>query len=60
MVESSASIAGSAAVAPLVDYADLDGALLLSDDPYDGVVKSDGQIDLSSVSRGTGAVEKKS
>jgi L-alanine-DL-glutamate epimerase-like enolase superfamily enzyme len=60
MVESSASIAGSAAVAPLVDYADLDGALLLADDRYEGVVAPDGQIDLSVVSRGTGAVETES
>jgi L-alanine-DL-glutamate epimerase-like enolase superfamily enzyme len=60
MIESSASIAGSAALAPLVEYADLDGALLLADDRYDGVVESDGQIALSGVSRGTGAVEKES
>lgn len=58
MVETSASIAGSAALAPLVDYADLDGALLLEDDPYEGVVESDGQINLSGVSRGTGAGKK--
>jgi L-alanine-DL-glutamate epimerase-like enolase superfamily enzyme len=60
MVESSASIAGSAALAPLVEYADLDGALLLAEDRYEGVVESDGRIALSGVSRGTGAVEKES
>jgi len=56
MVESAASIAAAAHLAPLVDYADLDGSLLLADgeDPFDGVVREDGAIELSSVERGTG------
>lgn len=56
MVESSASIAAAAHLAPLVDYADLDGSLLLADgeDPFDGVVRDDGTIDLGSVDRGLG------
>lgn len=54
MVESNASIAGSCHLSPLVEYADLDGALLLGDDCYEGVPMPDGQIDLSEVERGTG------
>jgi len=55
MLESNASIAGACALAPLVEYADLDGALLLGSDTYDGVSMPDGRIDLGSVERGTGA-----
>ena len=60
MVESAASIAAAANLAPLVDYADLDGALLLADgtDPVSGVPMPGGDIDLSGVERGTGAVER--
>jgi len=55
MLESNASIAGACALAPLVEYADLDGALLLAGDVYDGVPMPDGRIDLSAVRVGTGA-----
>jgi L-alanine-DL-glutamate epimerase-like enolase superfamily enzyme len=59
MVESNASIAAAAHLAPLLDYADLDGALLLDSDPYDGVPMPDGQLALTDVERpGTGAVER--
>jgi L-alanine-DL-glutamate epimerase-like enolase superfamily enzyme len=59
MVESSASIAAGAHLAPLLDYADLDGALLLEDDPYEGVPMPDGRIALGGVERpGTGAVRR--
>ncbi|HEV7127010.1 MAG TPA: enolase C-terminal domain-like protein, partial [Ktedonobacterales bacterium] len=37
MIESSLAITAAAHLSPLVDYADLDGALLLADDPYEGV-----------------------
>ena len=37
MEETSIVIAASAAVAPLVDWADLDGCLLLADDPVSGL-----------------------
>jgi len=36
MIESNASIAAAAQLAPLLDYADLDGSLLLAEDQYDG------------------------
>ena len=55
MVESNAAIAGTCHLAPLVEYADLDGALLLSEDRYDGVPVHDGRIDLGAVDAGTGA-----
>ena len=37
MEETSVGIAASAAVASLADWADLDGNLLLADDPFDGL-----------------------
>ncbi len=37
MVESSVAISAGAAVASLFDHADLDGALLISNDPFRGV-----------------------
>jgi L-alanine-DL-glutamate epimerase-like enolase superfamily enzyme len=59
MIESDASIAGSCQLAPLVEYADLDGSLLLDSDPYDGVPMPNGCIDLAAIERGTG-VRKRS
>ena len=55
MVSSNAAIAGACHLAPLCDYVDLDGALLLADDPYDGVPMPAGRLDLSAVEAGTGA-----
>ena len=37
MIESSVAITAAAQISPLVDYADLDGALLTSNDPFEGV-----------------------
>ena len=47
MIESSLGISAMAQLAPLADYADLDGAALLSDDPFEGVSIEDGFIKLS-------------
>jgi L-alanine-DL-glutamate epimerase-like enolase superfamily enzyme len=59
MVETNAAIAGACHLAPLLDYADLDGALLLADDEYDGVDLTDGEIRLGDLARsGTGARER--
>jgi len=55
MVETNAAIAAACHLAPLLDYADLDGSLLLAEDPYDGVPMPGGRIDLGGVERGTGA-----
>ncbi|NKE34333.1 dipeptide epimerase [Natronococcus sp. JC468] len=57
MTESNASIAAACHLAPLLDYADLDGSLLLDEDPYSGVAMPGGEIDLAGLERaGTGAV----
>jgi L-alanine-DL-glutamate epimerase-like enolase superfamily enzyme len=42
MVESGLGIAAGASVASLMDHVDLDGNLLLADDPWPGVEFSDG------------------
>ena len=58
MVESNASIAAAAHLAPLLDYVDLDGSLLLADDDFEGVPMPAGRIDLAAADRaGTGARE---
>lgn len=44
MIESSVGITAAAHIASLVDYLDLDGAMLLADDPFDGAVYKDGQM----------------
>ena len=56
MGESNASIAAGAQLAPLLDYADLDGSLLLADDPYDGPIKPGGTIELDPSVPGIGAI----
>lgn len=54
MVETSASIWAAAHLAPLVTYADLDGALLVADDPCVGPSLSGGEMRLTDIERGTG------
>jgi L-alanine-DL-glutamate epimerase-like enolase superfamily enzyme len=44
MVESSLGIAAAAHLAPLADYVDLDGHLLLSDDPWTGLRFEAGRV----------------
>jgi L-alanine-DL-glutamate epimerase-like enolase superfamily enzyme len=46
MVSSSVSLTAAAHLSPLVDFADLDGNLLISNDPYRGVTVQDGQLQL--------------
>jgi len=46
MVESSVGITAAAHLTPLVDYADLDGNLLISNDPFEGVKVRDGKLIL--------------
>lgn len=43
MIESSVGISGAAQIAPLVDYVDLDGNLLISNDPYSGLELKNGK-----------------
>ena len=46
MIESSVALTAAAHLAPLVDYADLDGYLLLAHDPFRGVTMDRGRIQL--------------
>ena len=47
MIESSVAISAGAHLAPLLDYADLDGNILITDDPFEGPVVRDGRIVLT-------------
>ncbi len=57
MVETSIGISAAAQLAPLVDYVDLDGNLLINDDPYDGIRAVDGFLKFSD-RPGIGVVDK--
>ncbi|HET7457334.1 MAG TPA: dipeptide epimerase [Gemmatimonadaceae bacterium] len=46
MIETSLGITAAAHLAPLLDYADLDGAALLRDDPFVGATIQGGRIEL--------------
>ena len=46
MIESSIAITAAAHLSPLVDYADLDGNLLIRNDPYRGVFIDEGKLIL--------------
>lgn len=46
MIESSIGITAAAHLSPLVDYADLDGNLLIANDPYSGVKVEKGKLIL--------------
>ncbi|HZL56003.1 MAG TPA: dipeptide epimerase [Bryobacteraceae bacterium] len=46
MVSSSCTVTAAAHLSPLVDYADLDGNLLISNDPFIGVTVRDGKLIL--------------
>ena len=46
MVSSSCTVTAAAQLSPLVDYADLDGNLLISNDPYTGVTVQNGKLIL--------------
>jgi L-alanine-DL-glutamate epimerase-like enolase superfamily enzyme len=44
MIESSVAISAAAHLAPYVDWADLDGNLLIKNDPFSGVKVKDGRL----------------
>jgi L-alanine-DL-glutamate epimerase-like enolase superfamily enzyme len=48
MVSSSCAITAAAHLSPLADFADLDGHLLVANDPYQGVTVEDGKLKLPS------------
>jgi len=47
MVESSCAISAAAHISPLVDWADLDGNLLIANDPFQGVTVENGKLILN-------------
>ena len=47
MTETSCAISAASHLSPMVDYADLDGALLISNDLYDGTKVVDGKVTLT-------------
>jgi L-Ala-D/L-Glu epimerase len=47
MVETSLGISAAAQISGLADFVDLDGAMLLADDPYQGPIYENGRIRLS-------------
>lgn len=46
MIESSLGIAAALQLAPLVDWLDLDGHLLLSEEPFEGIGGAGGRLTL--------------
>jgi L-alanine-DL-glutamate epimerase-like enolase superfamily enzyme len=58
MISSSVAITAAAQLTPLVDHADLDGNLLIANDPYEGVKIVDGKLVLSE-RPGLGLVDRK-
>ena len=46
MTETSCAVTAAAHLSPLVDWCDLDGNLLISNDPFDGVKITDGRVTL--------------
>ncbi|HBY63230.1 MAG TPA: dipeptide epimerase, partial [Solibacterales bacterium] len=46
MISSSVAITAAAHLSPLVDYADLDGHLLIGNDPFRGVKVENGKLVL--------------
>ena len=46
MTETSCAVSAAAQISPGVDFADLDGNLLISNDPFEGVGVSEGKIIL--------------
>jgi len=47
MTETSCAISAAAQLSPLVDYADLDGAVLITNDLFDGARIVDGKVTLT-------------
>lgn len=46
MTETSCAVTAAAQLAPMVDWADLDGNLLIANDPFDGIKIVDGQVTI--------------
>ncbi len=48
MTETSCAVSAAAQLSPLSEFADLDGNLLISNDPYEGILIKEGKITLDS------------
>jgi L-alanine-DL-glutamate epimerase-like enolase superfamily enzyme len=59
MSESSCGVSAAAQLAPLADWTDLDGPLLITNDPFNGITYRNGKIILNDLP-GTGVVKKRS
>ena len=59
MTETSCAISAASQLAPIVDWADLDGALLIGNDVFDGMKIIDGKVIVSNKS-GIGATKRSS
>lgn len=46
MIETSVAISAAAQFSPLIDYADLDGSVLTTNDPFEGVTILNGKLEL--------------
>jgi L-Ala-D/L-Glu epimerase len=57
MTETSCAVTAAAQLSPLVDWCDLDGNLLISNDPFDGLKIVDGKVKLPD-SPGIGVIKK--
>jgi L-alanine-DL-glutamate epimerase-like enolase superfamily enzyme len=47
MTETSCGISAASHLSPMVDWADLDGALLIANDPYTGTTVEEGKVTLT-------------
>ncbi len=47
MIESAVGISAAAQLSPLIDFADLDGNVLINNDPFDGIKNEKGALHLS-------------
>jgi L-alanine-DL-glutamate epimerase-like enolase superfamily enzyme len=56
--ETSVAISAAAQLSPAVDWADLDGNLLINNDPFEGMKIVNGKITLTDLP-GVGAVKRK-
>lgn len=56
MTETSCAVTAAAQLAPMADWADLDGNLLITNDPFDGLKIVDGKVTLPTDRPGIGVV----
>lgn len=57
MTETSCAVTAAAHLAPMAQYADLDGNLLITNDPFDGIKIVDGKVTIPRNRPGIGVIE---